>query len=376
LANKLTFIVPGLLDPVPYFEQIPAGEIPELPVWTRILSRAKISGSEKTDSSSYNFYTCHINELGLTDEFKNLSFLPIASILLRAEQNQTVLSESFLEGKWVMRVDPGIMTPDRDQLLLSDISNNRLSRSESQQLVAEINQFYENVAAESFWTLYAVSAEHWYLVSDQAIKIDTFPPENILGQSVKNYLLTGQDRQHWLRLFNEFQMILHRSPVNQNRVQNGERAVNCVWFWGNSQHLKPFLKKIIKPRSQISVFSNHDFSMGLVNLLNQTIIKLPDKFLPPCAHSGDCSSGGQNNGLYVFEQFIKPLENNDLLQWLSVLKSFELNYLQPVVKSISQGKISQLELVSPQGKRLLVNKKLLSRWWKRKIDMAVYYSRN
>ncbi len=373
MANKLTFIVPGLLDPVPYFEQIPAAEIPELPVWTRILSRAKASEPEKSDTSPHNFYSCHINELGLSDEFKHIPSLAIASILLHAEQNQSVLSDSFLEGKWVMRVDPGFMTPDRDQLLLSDISNNRLSMSESQQLVAEINQFYEGVDAESFWTLYALSAEHWYLVSKQEIKIDTCPPEKVLGQSVKKYLLTGADRQHWLRLFNEFQMILHQSPVNKNRIKKGERPVNCAWFWGNSPHLKSYSKTIIKPGSQINVYSEHEFSHGLVNLLSQTIIKLPDEFLYPGNQSP--SQDRHNNGLYVFEQFIKSLDNKDLLQWLTALQSFELNYLKPVVKAILQGNILQLELVSPEGKRLLVNKKLLSRWWKKKINIRSYYSR-
>ncbi|MCK5648405.1 MAG: hypothetical protein KAI22_05950, partial [Gammaproteobacteria bacterium] len=127
--GSLTFIVPGLLDPVPYLDQLPVQELPELPVFSKMLSRGKFSTPESLNNDPNNFYHCVLRELissdVVDDDFLHSSIAGICCFfdvknLSETERLNCGLSfkDSFQE-KWIMRADPSFMAVDRDQLVLA-----------------------------------------------------------------------------------------------------------------------------------------------------------------------------------------------------------------------------------------------------------------
>lgn len=394
-TNRLTFIVPGLIDPVPYLDQLPAQELPDLPVFSTLLSRAKCFIPDSPDDSDNSYYACLMKEFGVQNLLPQFSPdsplqpLPIASIcycydtadLSDNEKILDIASGSQLKEQWIMRVDPCFMAPDRDQLVMAEMPNLDISLAEAQQLVDAINHFFLNIEEENFWTLRAVSPERWYIVSEKPIRLQSVPPEKVLGQSVKPFLFnkksadgefsSAQDSSHWLNLFHEFQMILHQSPVNKQRTEQGKLPVNSLWFWGAGQVLdcsaliQDLSQELTKESTQeqtqslTTVYTDDVFVKGLAHLKKQTICSLPDKYQPFANKEGE-------RAIYIINDFMRAINNKDIFSWVGLLQQFESHYLIPLIKELKTGKIAEIEFVSPSGKRLLLTKKLFHRWWRKK----------
>ena len=396
ITTSLTFIVPGLLDPVPYLDQLPAKDLPELPVFSKMLSRGKFFTPDFLDNSVNNLYRCLMKEfISINDGVDIDSEPPVASLsyffdnknLSDAEllHGDVSLDESLinsLEDKWIMRADPSFMAADRDQLVLAQTSFTDVTIEEARALANEINHFFADFEEENFWTLKVFSPERWYIVSDKPIRIQSVPPENVLGQSVKSFLFntrgsTGkEDSGHWLNLFNEFQMILHRSEVNKKRIKEKKIPINSLWFWGAESALEySSLRQVcsrsgssIKKQSEVMIYSNNLFARNLSELNNQTCADLPDNFLSEPFLFNWLESNQEvteQQIIYTIEDFSQAIHNKDIFTWVGLLALFEKNYLEPLIKALNEGRITQIEFVSPSGLRLLVTKKLLKRWWKK-----------
>lgn len=365
--KKLSIIIPGLIDPVPYLDQIPVSELPELAVFSTLLSRGKCV-SNVIDTSAGNYYNCLFNEFDdyLKTAEGSLSSAegsqpPIASVsyLVDSLSDDTdSTGVAVVNNKWIMRADPCFMAPDRDQLKLVE-TKLELSLAESQQLADEINQFFHDFAQEKFWSLHAASADRWYIVSERPIRISSAPPEKVLLQSVKSFLFKGDDSQHWINLFNEFQMILHQSSINKKRIKQGRLPVNSVWFWGAGEAIDSPAKQQKEQTKQL-VYSDNSVAKGLSLLHNYAYHDCPDRY-----QLTSQSASEVEQVTYIIDDFIRALQNKDVFTWLGLLQQFEKHYLVPILEEIKSGKIAAVELISPAGKKILLTKKLMRRWWKK-----------
>lgn len=371
MSNHVAFIIPGLIDPVPALNKLPNQELPELSQFSTLLSRAKWTTPESLNNSDNSLYDCILNQLTLTSQSapKPPAIASVCYYFDRekyASEQNSFLNDSDLKGKWIMRVDPCFITPDRDQLVMAKTQNMNISMPEAKLLVDTINKFFSAFAEEQFWKLYAVSPERWYIVSNKPINIQTTSPEKVLGQSLKTFLLTGEDSQHWLNLFNEWQMILHQSPVNKQRMAAKKLPVNSVWFWGTGQACQlPFeVEKLSKPESQAIIYSNNVYTKGLAKLLSQEALDLPEDYQT-------VSENHAQRYIYVIEDFMQAINNRDIFTWVGLLEQFGSNYLQPLLQDIKSGRVKQVEFISPSGTKLLLTRKLLRRWWRKK---QTYYS--
>jgi len=125
-----------------------------------------------------------------------------------------------------IKADPCYLHPDRDRLLLF-AKGIELSDSESQQLIAEIQPLLDEVG-----TLEQSTPTSWLLHLHQQADIAFTALEDAEGQSVDKSLPVGNERKRWVRLWNEVQMQLHQSEVNQKRQELQQHPINSVWFWG------------------------------------------------------------------------------------------------------------------------------------------------
>ncbi|MCU7939850.1 MAG: hypothetical protein KZQ64_10095 [gamma proteobacterium symbiont of Bathyaustriella thionipta] len=365
--TTLTLIVPGLIDPVPYLKELPAQDLPELPAFSTFLSRGRHLIPDIFDHSNTNFYRCLIDHLSIQT---HCSQTPVASLSylydfkkISEEHDQTnLLCVEDLNDKWIMRVDPCFMMPDRDQLILAKTGNLGISLKEANQYVDEINHFFSQFDEDHFWTLKMMSADRWYLISDKPINIESVPPEKVLGQPVKSYLFSGktEENRYWLNLFNEFQMILHQSHINKQRRENNKSPVNSVWFWGQDNCYDAVNNCAAKETStaKLMLYSDNITMQALSVCGGGEYAYIPDNYQ-------HLTTGVEQHVVYFIDDFYRAILNKDIFNWVGFLEQFEKNYLQPILDDINTGKMYQLELVSPTGMKLLVTKKLLRRWWRK-----------
>jgi len=358
----VTFMIADLIDPILILKdalnELPAQELPELPVFSLFLSRGKLLSPEHYDHTHYNLYSCLFKHLNVPSPF---STLPIASSSFLFDNKN--FSDAF-NNKWIMRLDPCFMVPDRDQLVLAKTGNLDLSLQEARQLAEEIKQFYGQYEQDHFWTIKVLSPNRWYLISDKPIAIDTVPPEKVIGQSVKSHLFSANKKEsrYWLNLFNEFQMILHQSPVNKLRRESNKIPVNSLWFWGQS----PFFPAQKAQPEQQKIYSDNTIAQALSFIQGGEYEFLPEHYI----------SSDVLDTVYVIDDFSRALQNKDIFSWIGLIEQFEENYLSPVLNDIHRGKIAQLSIISPTGRSLLLTKKQLSRWWRRKRKFNHYFTEN
>ncbi len=364
---SLTFIVPGLIDPVPSLAQLPVNDLPELPFFSKLLSRGNFSAAEIVPERPDNFYHCIVEELAPPDDRLLTSQPSIAALSYAFESSSTTASNE----QWIMRADPSFLLADRDQLVMAQSGSMDLSLAEAQALAAEVNQFFAGYAEENFWQLKVVTAERWYIVSEKPINITAVPPENVLGQSVKGFLFStdNEDGRHWMNLFNEIQMVLHQSDINKKRQSEKKVPVNSLWFWGAGQQFEISDKAHNKVSG--SVYSDDFIVQNIAQLYAMKNSSLPEQFDFETYLS---DSNHQSEHLFfIMDDFSRALRNKDIFSWVGLLQQFETNYLQSIISAVNKGKLKQLEIVSPSGKRLLLTKKLLRRWWKKQQPYQAFY---
>lgn len=99
-------------------------------------------------------------------------------------------------------------------------------------------------------------AEVWQLPDQAPAGAGLAPPDHALGTDLRESItLTGW----WLKLFSEFQVVLHGLPVNAERAARGLPPVNTLWLHGAGPRPTP-------ARAWASVHSDDPLLLGLARL--------------------------------------------------------------------------------------------------------------
>lgn len=295
MANtELTLVLPGLAAILE--QKINASVIP--PYLAKVISKAQFQ-QDLTGLSRLLF--SHFSESPLTG-----SDLPIAHL----EQENTN----------TLRADPCYLHADRDRLLLF-ADNSELSYDESAALIAEIQPLFDEFGGE----LIQSRPDNWIL------KMQTMPDLNfsalpeVTGKGVESYLPKGSEQQDWIRLWNEVQMKLYASELNQRRSDEGKLAINSVWFWGAGT----FICKE-SPWTRIQ---------GQSSLLKQ----LADRSQCPLEKNSDYSVASLSTGkhLWLVDEIV--IEED----WLQQLQVFDDTVLKPLWQHCRQAKLTTIQLQIP-----------------------------
>ncbi len=372
--TKLRFIVPGLIDPVPYLDALPSKELPDLPLFSLLLSRGLTSQVNQKNSSEYSYY--HFLQTEILSLNKPQTSSSIAAYSYLSDLAQLSVEKKSIEWQWyhdndiankyLMRVDPCVLAPDRDQLVLAKIKDFALSIEQAQQIIDDIHSFYNNDVEKPFWQIKLLvnqdSIQHWYLISDKEIKLQTTPPENVLGSSIKSHLPYNKDRQdkYWFSLFNEFQMILYQSSIKQQDQNHQKPKINALWFWGVSEKINT-LNLDVDVNSDNSVIYSENF---FAKTLSQVHNKVYYDWISSCTN--ELLVGKNKSVLVIVDCFQQALRNKDLFTWVHLVELFEKEVLFALFKGLKQGELTELEFLSPSGKSIVINKKRMNQWWRKK----------
>lgn len=192
-----------------------------LPSWAMILER------DINRSIMPTYLTKIINKSTSQAEQAGVTRL-LMRLLTQAELSSTDLPMAhwLTEQQNTILADPCYLHPDRDRLLLF-AKDMVVTHEESKQLIAEIQPLLEEVGQLS-----VLNENQWQLTLSQQDDVYFTAIEDVEGRSVDAHLPTGKDRRKWVKLWNEIQMQLYQSDVNQQRMQRHQQPINSVWFWG------------------------------------------------------------------------------------------------------------------------------------------------
>ena len=257
-------------------------------------------------------------------------------------------SELDAENGWWLCVDPVHLLADRDQLYLSAYRELALTQAEADELVAELNKVY----AEDGWCFIAASPQRWLLRLPQPMVFTTTPTEQAIGQSVGAVLPQGKDAMAWQRVMTEVQMVLHASPVNDRRSEQGARAVNGLWFWGGGS-----LPESVTNCGWEHVIASNCLSRGLARLHGVTTEEPASNILTMLSQAG-------SNVLWVDDSLQSAMPTVELFEQL------EGQLFAPLLAMLQGGELSQLVIEFPGVGRWVIERAALRRWWRRRKPLA------
>jgi len=292
--TELTLVLPGLAAILE--QQINASLIPTY--LAKILSKSEFK-KQSTGLSRLLFN--HFSESPLTG-----SDLPMVDL---ESGDRTSL-----------RADPCYLHADRDRLLLFS-DGIELSRDESTALIAEIQPLF----AEFGGILSQTSTNNWLLQLQSLPDLDFSALAEVSGKSVDLYLPKGKQRQDWIRLWNEVQMKLYASEINQQRIENNKLPINSIWFWGAGN----FEPKTM-PWTTVQ---------GKSLLLNQ----LAAKSNTPIT----CNSDFLSSTLFAGQHLCLADEINIDNDCLTQLQTLDSTVFQPLWQQCKKAKIAKIKLVIP-----------------------------
>lgn len=256
-------------------------------------------------------------------------------LLSQAELSATDLPMAhWLTGQHnTILADPCYLYPDRDRLLLF-AKGMVLTNEESEQLIAEIQPLLDGIGQLS-----VLNESQWLLSLSQQDDVYFTAIEDAEGRSVDAHLPIGKDRRQWVTLWNEIQMQLYQSEVNQQRLQRQQQPINSVWFWGAGD-------EAIHNASWDKIIGQHP--------ILTTLLQSQKEKVQPLTSLNMMEKGRQ---LIVLPEL--DLEKD----WQQQITAWDETVFKPLWQRLSMFSCQQVNCVLPQLVSYHITPK--QRWWKR-----------
>lgn len=225
-----------------------------------------------------------------------------------------------------LRADPCYLHADRDRLLLF-ADNIDLSKEESIGLITEIQPLFDDFGA----ILSQSTNNEWLLEMQELPELNFSALPEVSGKGVDAYLPIGSDQQEWIRLWNEVQMKLYTSEINQRRVEANKLPVNSVWFWGAGKFVaktSPYLQA--QGRSRLLTLLAENTGTSLIKDSDFSVMSL---------------TSGKH--LWLADQLDK---DND---WLQQIETFDVEVLKPLWQHCRTGKLTVIVEIPDYGRYTL-----------------------
>ncbi len=149
---------------------------------------------------------------------------PVAPIMLQLDGTDEGLDQN---GYW-LRADPVHLRIQNNHMLLADSQVFSISLKESIQFTDTLNQYF----SKSGIVFLPLHADRWYVRIAKIPSLQTRLLSEMIGKNINNLLPIGEESSIWHNIFNEIQMLLHNHPLNQEREERGELAINSMLVLG------------------------------------------------------------------------------------------------------------------------------------------------
>ena len=267
---------------------------------------------------------------------------PVAALTYRFDSGESTAG-------YLLRADPVHLHADQSVLRLFDASTFGIRQQEADELVDTFNRFFAGQGLR----LQAPCPQRWYLALEQPAEISTTPVLSVGGQDIDACLPQGADAADWHRVLNEVQMLFHEHPVNVQRDQRGEPAINSLWFWGGGMSPASLAGDVSR------IATDNVLGRGLAEFSATPRVDVPtgiDELLP-------LATDGVT--LLVHDALAAATQYGDVDRWLEGLRELEACWWVPLLDAMKQGKLDSLEIDPCRGTRFRLTRRRLQYFWKR-----------
>ncbi|HZV83149.1 MAG TPA: cofactor-independent phosphoglycerate mutase [Geobacteraceae bacterium] len=156
-------------------------------------------------------------------------------------------------------------------LLMKDYSAGHISTEEGFELVTALQK---ELGDDEFHFYPGISYRHLLVWRGGNEKVSATPPHDITGQSILDYLPTGEGAQKLISLMNASQLVFHNHPQYRRRLEGGKIPANSIWLWGQGKapRMQTYAEKFGLSGAVISAV---DLVRGIGVYAGLDIIKVP-----------------------------------------------------------------------------------------------------
>ena len=331
--QELHVIVPGLCGPL---AEIPSThKQPQLQRWINTLARAVSAPSGKDLYSVLNA----VFSLDTSGEFPSAWFTLLATQDIRS-------------GYYYLHADPVNLRADIDHAVLTSSDDFGLSEGEAAAFCETLNKHFAEDGLRFFYS----DHRHWFVESDKAVSLQTTPLSYAVARNINLLLPQGEDATRWKQILNESQMLLFSHPLNEQRENRGQAAVNSLWFHGGGSP-PPAVDTDIA-----MVYSNEMLLQGIATHIGADIRPLPDDASTYMAQQLHQDAGGQHVlHLSALEHCANYTDTSIWLQALDVLLD---EWLYPLLAQASKNRFDII-LYPCNGRCYRFDGRQRYRFWRR-----------
>ncbi len=116
--------------------------------------------------------------------------------------------------------------------IMEDFSAGHITTEEGRLLIEEIDSKLGNDRIRFYP---GVSYRHLMVWKGGKDKIECTPPHDIQDKDIQDYLPCGEGDEIIKSLMEAAAELLVAHPVNKTRIENGKRAANSIWLWGQGK---------------------------------------------------------------------------------------------------------------------------------------------
>jgi len=131
-----------------------------------------------------------------------------------------------------LKISGGSTPGARRKALMEDFSAGHISTQEARTLIEEIDRA---LGSEHLRFYPGVSYRHLMVWKGGKDRIECTPPHDIQDKSIEDYLPRGEGDGIINELMAGSYDVLTNHPVNKARLENGKRAANSIWLWGQGK---------------------------------------------------------------------------------------------------------------------------------------------
>ncbi len=118
------------------------------------------------------------------------------------------------------------------RVVMEDFSAGHISTEEARLLVEEIDS---KLGSDRIRFYPGVSYRHLMVWKGGKDRIECTPPHDIQDKDIQDYLPRGEGDETINALMEASAEVLTAHPVNKTRLENGKRAANNIWLWGQGK---------------------------------------------------------------------------------------------------------------------------------------------
>jgi hypothetical protein len=177
-----------------------------------------------------------------------------------------------------------------DHAMLVDPGQLALAPDEAEALAAAVAEAFSAAGLALRWP----RPDHWFALG-APWRLQAWPWTLASGRNVVAWQPTGDDGRAWRRLLTEIQMIWHDHPVNQARVERGQRPVNALWLngfvLGTRTSSAPPGSLVHAGASPGALLTARPALAGLAGRAGWTVLDTPARQLDPAAATDAAGAG-------------------------------------------------------------------------------------